>query len=72
MPFNDSYVDITIPRDEVRLRIPISEIVQRIAAIAKIAILGSGRRAAMREANSYTSSTPIPGSRQAKLARSGP
>lgn len=46
-PFNDLYVDITITRDEVRLRIPISEIVQRIAAIAKTAILGNAGRMAM-------------------------
>ena len=47
MPFNDSYIHFRC--QEVRLRIPISEIVQRIAAIAKIAILGNGRRAAMRD-----------------------
>ena len=70
VPFNDSYINIR--RQEVRSRIPVSEIVQRIAAIAKIAILGSGRRAAMRKANPYTSSTPIPGPLQAKLTRSGP
>ena len=46
-PFNDSYINFR--RQGVRLRIPISEIVQRIAAIAKTAILGSGRRAAMRD-----------------------
>lgn len=31
------------------MRIPISEVVQRIAAIAKIAILGSGKRVALRD-----------------------
>ena len=46
-PFNDSYGNIT--RADVRLRAPISEIVQRIAAIAKTAILENGGRAAMRD-----------------------
>lgn len=44
-PSNDSYLHIT--REEVRLRIPISEIVQRIAAIAKTAILENAGRMAM-------------------------
>ncbi len=46
-PFNDQYVNIT--RDEVRLRTPIGEIVDRIAAIAKKAILEQGGRMEMRD-----------------------
>ncbi len=46
-PFNNSYVNIT--REEVRLRTPISEIVQRIAAIAKTAILENGGRMEIRD-----------------------
>ena len=45
-PFNDRYVNIS--RDEVKLRTPISEIVQRIAAVAKTAILENGGRMEMR------------------------
>ena len=45
VPFNDSYINFK--RQEVRLRIPLSEIVQRIAAIAKIAILENAGRMAM-------------------------
>ena len=41
-PFNDQYVNIS--RDEIRLRTSISEIVQRIAAVAKTAILENGGR----------------------------
>ena len=46
-PFNNSYVNIT--REEVRLRTPISEIAQRIAAIAKTAILENGGRMEIRD-----------------------
>ena len=46
-PFNDQYVNIT--RDEVRLRTPIGEIVDRIAAIAKKAILEQGGRMEIRD-----------------------
>ena len=46
-PFNDQYVNIS--RDEVRLRTPISEIVERIADIAKAAILENGGRMEMRD-----------------------
>lgn len=41
-PFNDRYVNIS--RDNVALHTPISEIVQRIAAVAKTAILENGGR----------------------------
>lgn len=41
-PFNDRYVNIS--RDDVALHTPISEIVQRIAAVAKTAILENGGR----------------------------
>lgn len=43
--FKDSYA--SIPCQEVRLRIPINEIVHRIAAIAKTAILENAGRMAM-------------------------
>ena len=46
-PFNDQYVNIS--RDEVKLRTPISEIVERIAAVAKTAILENGGRMEMRD-----------------------
>ncbi|MDE0104559.1 MAG: ADP-ribosylglycohydrolase family protein [Bryobacterales bacterium] len=46
-PFNDQYVNIT--RDEVRLRTPIGEIVDRIAAVAKKAILEHGGRMEVRD-----------------------
>ena len=46
-PFNDRYVNIS--RDEVKLHTPISEIVQRIAAVAKTAILENGGRMEMRD-----------------------
>ena len=45
-PFNDQYVNIS--RDEIRLRTPISEIVERIAAVAKTAILENGGRMEVR------------------------
>ncbi len=41
-PFNDAYVNIS--RDDIRLRTPISEIVERIAAVAKTAIIDNGGR----------------------------
>ena len=47
MPFNDQYVNIS--RDEIRLRTPISEIVERIAAVAKTAILENGGRMEVRD-----------------------
>ena len=50
-PFNDQYVNIS--RDEVKLRTPISEIVERIAAIAKTAILENGGRMEMREGQPF-------------------
>ena len=46
-PFNDQYVNIS--RDDVKLRTPISEIVERIAAVAKTAILENGGRMEMRD-----------------------
>ena len=46
-PFNDQYVNIS--RDEIKLRTPISEIVQRIAAVAKTAILENGGRMEVRD-----------------------
>jgi len=46
-PFNDLYVNTT--RDGLPIRTPISEIVNRIAAIAKIAILEHGGRMEMRD-----------------------
>ena len=46
-PFNDRYVNIS--RDEVKLHTPISEIVERIAAVAKTAILENGGRMEMRD-----------------------
>ena len=46
-PFNDQYVNIT--RDEIPVRTSITEIVERIAAIAKIAILENGGRMEIRE-----------------------
>ena len=46
-PFNDQYVNIS--RDEIRLRTPISEIVERIAAVAKTAILENGGRMEVRD-----------------------
>ena len=46
-PFNDQYVNIS--RDEIRLRTPISEIVRRIAAVAKTAILENGGRMEVRD-----------------------
>ena len=50
-PFNDQYVNIS--RDEVKLRTPISEIVERIAAIAKTAILENGGRMEMRDGQPF-------------------
>jgi hypothetical protein len=50
-PFNDQYVNIS--RDEVRLRTPISEIVQRIAAVAKTAILENGGWMEMRDGEAF-------------------
>lgn len=46
-PFNDRYVNIS--RDDVALHTPISEIVQRIAAVAKTAILENGGRMEIRD-----------------------
>ena len=46
-PFNDRYVNIS--RDEIKLHTPISEIVARIAAVAKTAILENGGRMEMRD-----------------------
>ena len=46
-PFNDQYVNIS--RDEIKHRTPISEIVQRIAAVAKTAILEHGGRMEVRD-----------------------
>ena len=46
-PFNNQYVNIS--RDEIRLRTPISEIVERIAAIAKTAIIENGGRMEVRD-----------------------
>ena len=46
-PFNDQYVNIS--RDEIKLRTPITEIVQRIAAVAKTAILENGGRMEVRD-----------------------
>ena len=46
-PFNDQYVNIS--RDEIKLRTPISEIVERIAAVAKAAILENGGRMEVRD-----------------------
>ncbi len=46
-PFNDEYVNIS--RDELQLRTPISEIVERIAAVAKDAILENGGRMEKRD-----------------------
>ena len=46
-PFNDRYVNIS--RDEVKLHTPISEIVERIGAVAKTAILENGGRMEMRD-----------------------
>ena len=46
-PFNDQYVNIS--RDEIRLRTPISEIVERITAVAKTAILENGGRMEVRD-----------------------
>ena len=46
-PFNDQYVNIS--RDEIKLRTPISEIVERIAAVAKTAILENGGRMEVRD-----------------------
>lgn len=46
-PFNDRYVNIS--RDEIKLRTPISEIVERIGAVAKTAILENGGRMAVRD-----------------------
>lgn len=46
-PFNDRYVNIS--RDEIKLHTPISEIVERIAAVAKTAILENGGRTEMRD-----------------------
>ena len=49
-PFNDQYVNTT--RDGLPLRTPITEIVDRIAAIAKDAILENGGRVEMRDGES--------------------
>ncbi len=46
-PFNDRYVNIS--RDEVKLHTPISEIVARIAAVAKTAIIENGGRMEVRD-----------------------
>lgn len=46
-PFNDRYVNIS--RDEIKLRTPISEIVERIGAVAKTAILDNGGRMEVRD-----------------------
>ena len=46
-PFNDRYVNIS--RDEVKLHTPISEIVERIAAVAKTAIIENGGRMEVRD-----------------------
>lgn len=46
-PFSNSYVNIT--HGEIRLRTPIDEIVQRIAAIAKTAILENDGRMELRD-----------------------
>ena len=48
-PFNNRYVNIS--RDEIRLRTPISEIVERIAAVAKTAIIENGGRMEVRDGN---------------------
>ena len=45
-PFNDMYVNMT--RDEIALRTPISEIVQRTVAIAEDAIRANGGRMELR------------------------
>ncbi len=50
-PFNDSYINIS--RDDVKLRTPISEIVDRIAAVAKTAIIENGGRMEVRDGESY-------------------
>lgn len=50
-PFNDLYVNIS--RDEVKLRTPISEIVERIAEIAKTAILENGGRMEVRDGEPF-------------------
>ena len=46
-PFNDTYVNIS--RDEIALRTPISEIVERIVAVAEIAIRENGGRMEIKE-----------------------
>ena len=46
-PFNNLYVNIS--RDGLPIRTPISDIVERIAAVAKIAILENGGRMEMRD-----------------------
>ena len=46
-PFNNSYATTTL--EEIRLRTPISAIVQRIAGIAKTAILENGGRMELRD-----------------------
>ena len=46
-PFNNQYVNIT--RDEIPVRTSITEIVERIAAIAKVAILENGGRMEIRD-----------------------
>lgn len=46
-PFNDQYVNTT--RDGLPMRTPISEIVERIAAVTKIAIMENGGRMEMRD-----------------------
>ena len=46
-PFNNRYVNIS--RDEIRLRTPISEIIERIAAVAKTAIIENGGRMEVRD-----------------------
>ena len=46
-PFNDTYVNVS--RDEIRLRTPIGEIVERIAAVAKAAIIENGGRMELRD-----------------------
>ena len=46
-PFNNLYCNYT--RDDLPVRTPISEIVERIAAIAKLAVLENGGRMEMRD-----------------------
>jgi hypothetical protein len=50
-PFNDRYVNIS--RDGIRLRTPISEIVDRIAAVARSAIIENGGRVEIRDGKQF-------------------